>query len=443
MKRIVLLYLLCLPWSLQAVEKPNIVLILADDLGYGDIGCYGSKVNLTPHLDRLAAEGIRFTDFHSNGPMCTPTRAALLTGLYQHRFGREFENALSGHVGSGGGLPLEAFTLAEALKPLGYATGMFGKWHLGYAAPFLPTRQGFDEFRGFLTGDGDHHSHIDRAGYEDWWHNEKIEMERGYSADLITRHSIDFMERHKNQPFFLYVPHQVIHFPWQGPEDPPHRAKGKDYEKDKWGIIPDRSNVSPHVKAMVEALDRSTGEIIATLKRLNLDRKTFVFFCSDNGGYIRYSGGFEHISSMGPLRGQKGDVFEGGHRVPAIAWWPGHIKPGVNGQTVMTFDLFPTLLPLAGGNAPALDGADLAPVLFQSATLAQRTLFWRMGRQSAARRESWKLVVQDQGVPMLFNLDDDLGETKDLSGTETGMMRQLQDALAQWEKEVTPKTKGR
>jgi arylsulfatase A-like enzyme len=375
--------------------------------------------------------------------MCTPTRAALLTGLYQHRFGREFESALAGHVGSTNGLPLEAFTLAEALKELGYATGMFGKWHLGFALPLSPTRQGFGEFRGLLSGDGDHHSHVDRSGFEDWWHNEKIEMESGYTADLITRHSIDFIERHKDRPFFLYVPHLLIHFPWQGPEDPPHRVKGTDYTNDKWGIIPDRSNVSPHVKSMVEALDRSTGAIIAALKRLNLDRKTFVLFCSDNGGYIRYAGGFERISSNGPLRGQKTDVFEGGHRVPAIAWWPGRIRPGVSKQTVMTFDLFPTLLPLTGGKAPALDGTDLAPVLFRGAALAPRSLFWRMDQQRAVRRGPWKLVVQDRRAPMLFNLDDDLGETNDLAGRRTGTVQELRKALDEWEKEVVPGSKGR
>lgn len=176
-------------------EQPNIILIVADDLGYGDIGCYGNKKNRTPHLDRLAAEGMRFTDFHSNGPMCTPTRAALLTGLYQHRFGRAFESALSYKAHRDRGLPLEARTIADVLKPAGYATAMYGKWHLGYGPPFVPTRQGFDEFRGLLTGDGDHHSHISRSGNEDWWADEEIDMEDGYTAELITQHSIDFVQR--------------------------------------------------------------------------------------------------------------------------------------------------------------------------------------------------------------------------------------------------------
>ncbi|MBM4075020.1 MAG: N-acetylgalactosamine-6-sulfate sulfatase, partial [Planctomycetes bacterium] len=305
-------------------DIPNIVLIVADDLGYGDLACYGGK-SKTPNLDRLAVEGIRFTDFHSNGPMCSATRTALLTGLYQHRFGREFEGAL-GHEPHLG-LPLNAVTLPELLKPSEYSSAIFGKWHLGNRPPLFPTQQGFDEFRGLVTGDGDHHSHIDRQGQEDWWNGEKVEMETGYTADLITNHSVRFIEQNRDRPFFLYVPHLAIHFPWQGPKDPSHRKQGKDYSDDKWGRIRDRKNVAPHVNGMIESLDQSVGKIIATLKRLHLEENTFVFFTSDNGGYIHYANEFQKISSNGRLRGQKGELYEGGHRVPAIAWWPTRIAP--------------------------------------------------------------------------------------------------------------------
>ncbi len=377
-------------------EHPNFVVILADDLGYGDLGSYGSEVNRTPHIDRLAAEGLRFTDFHSNGPMCTPTRAALLTGRYQQRFGPRFERALSGRTARDQGLPLGAVTIAEALKEAGYATGIYGKWHFGYQAPYLPTRQGFDEFRGLLSGDGDHHTHVDRSGNPDWWHGEAIATEEGYTADLITRHSSAFIERHRDEPFFLFVSHLAIHFPWQGPDDPPHRVAGRDYWNDKWGMIPDEDNVAPHVKAMVEALDESVGDIVATLRRLDLERRTLVFFTSDNGGYRHYAHRFHNISSNGPLRGQKTDVFEGGHRVPAIARWPGRIRPGVCDHTVMTFDLFPTLLSLAGrATGPDLDGVDISALLFDGAELAPRTLFWRMRRHRAVWRGPWKLVSVD------------------------------------------------
>ena len=271
---------------------------------------------MTPNIDALAASGLRFTDFHSAGPMCSPTRAAMLTGQYQQRFGSIFDKALSGMDHQDRGLPHEAVTLAELLKQHGYATGCFGKWHLGYQPPWLPTSQGFDVFRGLGSGDGDFHSHIDRSGNEDWWHNNQIEMVEGYTTDLLTQYSIDFIEAHHKQPFFLYVPHLAIHFPWQGPHDPPHRIKGKDYEPDKWGIIPDPGNVAPHVKAMVESLDESVGAIVAELKKRKLDDNTLVIFTSDNGGYLTYGENFKNISSNGALRGQKTQLYEGGHRVP-------------------------------------------------------------------------------------------------------------------------------
>jgi len=271
-----------------------------------------------PVGDRLAAGGLRFTDFHSNGSMCTPTRAAMLTGQYQHRFGRKFDGPLSGEITRDHGLPHEAITIAEVLKKNGYATGMFGKWHLGYIPPWLPTSQGFDEFRGLGSGDGDHHTHIDRWGREDWWHNNQLDMQTGYTADLLTQYSVDFIEQHQDEPFFLYVPHLAIHFPWQGPNDPPHRTKGHDYGDDKWGIIPDPSNVGTHVKAMVESIDKSVGQIMAKLKQLDLHKNTLVIFTSDNGGYLNYGEKYQNISSNGPLRGQKGTLYEGGHRVPMI-----------------------------------------------------------------------------------------------------------------------------
>jgi arylsulfatase A-like enzyme len=420
-----------------AADKPNLVVILADDLGYGDLGSYGSKQNRTPNLDRLAKEGLRFTDFHSNGPMCSPTRAALLTGLYQHRFGRAFESALGGAAGSKGvGLPLEVDTLAERLKRAGYVTGIFGKWHLGTAPPLLPAFQGFDEFRGLVTGDGDHHTQMDRAGGQDWWNGDRIETEKGYTTDLITRHSVRFIEKNKDRPFFLYVPHLAIHFPWQGPSDPPHRFGGKNYEPDKWGVIPDRANVAPHVKAMVEALDASVGTIVETLRRLKLEKNTLVVFTSDNGGYIDYAGGFRNISSNGPLRGQKTDVYEGGHRVPAVAWWPGRIRPGVTDQTAMTFDLTVTILALAGVPAGGLDGVNLDGVLFERKPLRERTLFWRIRQEKAARRGPWKLVKIDKQPAELFHLQEDVGEQRDLAASRTQEALRLSEELEAWEKTV-------
>jgi len=423
---------------------PNIVLIVADDLGYGDLACYGNKKNRTPHLDRLAARGMRLTDFHANGPTCTPTRAALLTGRYQNRFGPIFEGPLSYKTNYDQGLPVTAITIADALKRAHYATAMFGKWHLGYRPPYVPTRQGFDLFRGLLTGDGDHHTHISRSGNEDWWYNEQLAMETGYSADLITRHSVDFIARHQDGPFFLYVAHLAIHFPWQGPDEPGFRRKGHDYwNLTKLGPHPP-GTVGPVVRSMVEAVDQSVGTIVATLQRLHLADRTFVFFTSDNGGYLDYAGRFrDEISSNGPLRGQKGDVFEGGHRVPAIAWWPGRIRPGtITSATTMTMDLMPTCLDAAGLLTPSnprggrLDGTSLMPVLLEKDSLAPRTLFWRAGKKRAVRSGPWKLVVLGDEHPLLFNLASDVSETRNLVRQQPAVVKRLNDALARWEQDV-------
>ena len=418
---------------------PNFVVILADDLGYGDLGCYGSRIR-TPHLDRLASDGIRFTDFHSNGAMCTPTRAALLTGRYQQRFGNAFEGPLSGETQRDVGLPLAAVTIAEALKPLGYATAMHGKWHLGYQAPFLPTRQGFDQFVGLTSGDGDHHSHVDRSGNADWWRDEQLRPEQGYTADLLTRHSCKFIERNCDQPFFLYVPHLAIHFPWQGPNDPAHRAKGVDYAEDKWGVLEDPKNVRPHVQAMIEALDQSVGTIVHTLQRLGLRENTFVLFLSDNGGYLSYGDTHDNISSNGPLRGQKGDLFEGGHRVPAIACWPNHIEPGVCDEAIMTFDIFPTLLELATGQPETrseLDGTSFASVLTGAVTKPDRTLFWRANGSFAVRHGDWKLVAYRGRPPLLFDLRTDVGERTNLANEQQDRVRELSNSYTLWAADVT------
>lgn len=427
-----------------ASPQPNIVLIVADDLGYGDLGCYGSTINQTPNLDRLASEGMRFTDFHSNGPMCSPTRAALLTGLYQNRFGRRFEAALSGK-NRDPGLPLEVVTIAELLRDAGYATACFGKWHLGYEPPWLPVNQGFDQYCGLLSGDGDFHTQIDRLGNEDWWHNDKLAAEAGYTTDLITKHGVNFIKQHQDEPFFLYLPHLAVHFPWQGPDDPPHRKAGTEYLQDKWGIIPDRANIRPHLLAMIESLDAGVGEIIKTLEELKLSDNTLVFFTSDNGGYLDYRGGFKNISEMGPLRGQKTEVYEGGHRVPTIAWWPGKIAPSVCKETTMTFDLFPTFAKLAGVSPEAIgdcDGIDLTPLLFEQQPVAPRTLFWRIHTRKAVREGRYKLCLLPNQPPELYDLSIDLGETQNIAPDHPELLQQLKRKLATWEQSVDQSAKS-
>ncbi len=423
--------------SKRSKNAPNFVFILADDLGYGDLACYGHPRNKTPHIDKLAEEGLKFTDFHANGPMCSPTRAALLTGQYQNRFGRPFESALSAkspHIG----LPANAVTIPQILKKAGYATGMYGKWHLGYQPPHMPTDFGFDDFRGLLTGDGDHVSHVSRSGAEDWYHNENVEMEEGYSSELVTKHSIDFMRKNSGKPFFLYVAHLAIHFPWQAPGEEAHRVVGKDYwSLEKLGPHPE-GQVGPIVQAMVEAVDASVGAIMAALHELGLDDNTFVFFTSDNGGYLEYAGKFRgELSSNAPCRGEKGEVWEGGHREPAIAWWPGRIKPGTTTrETAVTMDMLPTYAELADVAVPdGVDGMALTPLLFDGKPLPERDVFWRMRENRAVRRGPWKLVAQGKNV-RLFNLDDDVGERKDLSAQKPALVQGLLAALEAWERDV-------
>lgn len=422
-------------------QKPNIIFIMIDDLGYGDIGCYGSTINKTPNIDKLAKGGVRFTDYHSNGPMCTPTRASLMTGMYQHRFGQKFESAISGKTDYNDGLPLEAYTIPEALQKAGYVTGMYGKWHLGYQPPFLPANQGFDEFIGLGSGDGDHHTHIDRSGRKDWWDKNEQKMEAGYSTDLITDHSINFIQRHKNTPFFLYVAHLSIHFPWQGPNDPPHRQEGIDYANDKWGIIPDKNNVSPHVKAMVESIDRGIGKMTATLENLGLAENTLVIFTSDNGGYSDYAGSFFNISSNGPLRGQKTEVWEGGHRVPFIAYWPGKIRAGdKSDELVMTMDMFPSFAQLAQVQLPQdhkFDGLNILPHLLEKKPLPKRSVCWKMDNEKAIRKGQWKLVMLGDYSPELYDLLNDIGETTNVASQKSDVVKELMNEYQMWEKDVT------
>jgi len=424
--------------------RPNIVFIMIDDLGYGDLGCYGSKDNYTPNIDLLADEGLLLTDYHSNGATCSPTRAALMTGRYQYHYGERFEGPLSATRNDSidDGLPEDAYTIAEALNDNGYVTGMYGKWHLGAKPPLLPVNQGFDDFVGLSYGDGDHFTHIDRLGNEDWWHNDSLKMEKGYSVDLITDHSTDFIKKNKDKPFFLYVSHLAIHFPWQGPKDPPHRVVGRDFRNDKWGIIPNKKNVRPHVKGMIESIDASVGKIINTLKELNLEKNTLVILTSDNGGYIEYkSGGFENISNNGVLRGQKGTVYEGGHRVPFIAYWPGTINAGkISNEIVMTMDMYPSFLELAKINSTsfkALDGKNILPVLLKNKKAPKRSVFWKIKENRAIRDGNYKLVMIGQKEPELFDLSVDIGENENLSLKKPAIVRKMKSLYKKWEINAT------
>ncbi|MHC4680143.1 MAG: sulfatase-like hydrolase/transferase [Planctomycetota bacterium] len=418
----------------EPTRKPNIILILADDLGYGDLGCYGNTDITTPSLDALAMRGMRFTDFHSNGAMCSPTRAALLTGRYQQRCG--IESVLSSKRDRERGLPLAETTFAAVFRDAGYATAIFGKWHLGYTSEFSPLRHGFDQFRGFVAGGLDYHSHIDRSGRPDWRRNDQLEPDEGYTTDLLTDYGIRFIEENKDRSFCLYMPYQAVHFPFQGPRDKADRVTGGDYWSDaKYGSRKDRKAA---YKEMVESLDHNIGRIVSTLRRLQLQENTFLFFTSDNGAY-------SWVGRNSPCSGQKGSLLEGGHRVPAIAYWPGIIRPGVvSDQTLMTIDLFPTMAAMSAVELPMgimLDGVDFGSILTGRGTVPDRMVFFRTSQEGAVRRGPWKLLIKrtKKNVPaQLFNLEEDIGERHDLAKRHPGIAQELAISFDAWEEQVAP-----
>lgn len=403
---------------------PNVILIMADDLGYGDLGCYGSTTIATPHLDSLAARGIRLTDFHSNAPVCTPTRAALLTGKYQQRSGLEGVIYVKGETRQVG-LDTTVLTLAKRMRHKGYATGIMGKWHLGYKPEYNPVHHGFDTFYGYTSGNIDYHSHYDNASIYDWWHNLDTIREEGYVTDLITRHAVDFIEQHRREPFFLYVAHEAPHVPFQGRDDPAFRsADTTDY----FGPVADKSRA---YREMIEVMDEGVGAIMQALRTNGLEENTIVIFVSDNGAVAKYG-------DNGGLNGQKGTLLEGGHRVPAIVYWKGKITPRTSSATVMSMDIFPTVVALTNEGkmrSESLDGVDFSGVLLQQDTLPERPLYWRYRKQKAVRRGPWKLLITGADTA-LYQLTQDLAETTDLSSDQPAITQELSALLDRWEQEV-------
>jgi arylsulfatase A-like enzyme len=398
-------------------SPPNFVLIMADDLGYGDLGCYSAPDIKTPHLDALAAGGARLTQFYVSCPVCSPTRAGLLTGRYQQRCG--ITGVLTTKTRADGMDPSE-ITMADMLKGAGYATGIFGKWHLGYAPERGPTKQGFDVHRGFIAGNVDYFAHIDNTGKHDWWHNGEEITEEGYLTTLITDHAIRFMEENRERPFLLYVPHGAPHSPYQGPGDADTAGKRPGGGREKY-------------VEMVEAIDDEVGRIVASLRRLGLERDTLVIFLSDNGGTGK-------AGRNDPLSGTKGTLLEGGIREPFIANWPGTIAPSQTIDDVaISLDILPTFLDAANTQAPAgrsLDGVSLLPLLTGQERLGERTLFWGYKDHRAVRKGDWKLLIRGDDPPKLFNLEDDIAEKSDLSAQQPKRVQALTEALRAWEKDV-------
>ena len=409
----------------ESVRKPNIILIMADDLGYGDVGCYGNDLINTPDIDALAQGGMRFVDYHSNCPVCSPTRAALLTGRYQQRAGIDGVVTAANHRDTG--LSLDEVTFAEVLKSDGYRTAIFGKWHVGYSPEFNPVNQGFDEFIGYVSGNVDYVSHIDQVGIEDWWKQDKLVPENGYVTDLVTQHGLDFIKRYKNNPFCLYLAHESPHYPYQGPDDPPDRTVGNPQPTQG-----SRQDKRAAYKEMIESMDKGLGEIVKAVKEEGLLNDTFIFFCSDNGS--------TGPGSAGPLRGKKGTLWEGGTRVPAIAYWPGKIEAGsTTSERVVSMDLFPTFLSIAGYSKPVdldFDGIDFSSVLFQKNKLPERDLYFRFQKYRAVMSGPWKYHY-DGNEHYLFNLEKDLGEKENLAKLCPEKLQELMNNYHVWEKEVT------
>jgi arylsulfatase A-like enzyme len=402
--------------------QPNIVLILADDMGYADFGLQGCKDVPTPHIDSLAAKGIRFTDGYVSCPVCAPTRAGLMTGRYQQRFGFETNPGPEAYADENFGLPRAETTMAERLKSAGYATGMVGKWHLGYKRELQPTERGFDEFFGFLSGANNYLSDKRRgASRNPILRGSREVQERDYLTDAFGREAVAFIERHHDNPFFLYLAFNAVHAPLEPPEESLQRFAGiKDDKRRTFA-------------AMLAALDDNVGRVLEALRRKNLEENTIIVFLSDNGGPTPQT-----TASNLPLRGVKGQVFEGGIRVPFIAQWKGRWPAGrVERRPVIQLDVAPTLLAAAGvevEKTPAFDGVDLGPYLSgKIAAPPHEVLFWRFNNQHAVRRGEWKLVrTRSDDKAHLYNLADDIGETIDLADRETGKHKELEAAWAEW-----------
>lgn len=404
--------------------RPNVVLIITDDVGYGDFGSYGAPDVKTPNIDGLAKAGVRLTDFYANGATCTPTRTGLIAGRYQQRFALEAPLSSTGTADSERGLPVTGRSLPQLLKNNGYATALVGKWHLGWLDQFSPNAHGFDYFFGFKSGFTDYYQHTDGNGRPDLFENERPVEVAGYMTDLITERSVRFIEQNRGRPFFIDVAYNAAHWPYQLPGAP---SVARDHAR-HLGPFDDSTNERADYVAILEHADRGIGQILEALDRLGLRENTIVIFTNDNGG--------EWLSRNAPLFQFKGSVWEGGIRVPAIVRWPGRIPAGtVSGQVAVTMDLTATILAATGTTAPAetrLEGIDLLPVLERRAPEAERTLFWRVTGQRAVRSGDWKLIF-DHGRAMLFNLRADIGEREDLIGRRSDVARRLRPLLAAWE----------
>lgn len=433
----------------QESRKPNIIFIHADDLGYGDLSCYGQKKFRTPNLDRMAAEGTRFTQYYSGSTVCAPSRCALMTGFHM------------GHawIRGNGDIPLrpEDVTVAEVMKTAGYTTGVMGKWGLGREETTgLPGKQGFDESFGFLNHQHPHRQYTDHL----WKNGEKIAVdpEKDFANDLVTRASLDFIRKSKGGPFFLYLAYSTPHAEIRVPEDSLNEFKGKFPEKpfvneaaDKRVAGGYRSQPTPRATfaAMVTRLDRDVGRVLALLKELGIDDDTAVFFSSDNGPHKEGGADPSFFESAGPLRGIKRDLYEGGIRVPMIVRWPGKVKPGsVSDQVWAHWDFLPTAASIAGAKAPeGIDGISMLDALLGKPQKDHEYLYWEFferGYDQAARFGDFKAVRHGvEGLLELYNLKSDLSESTNVADKHPDVTAKIEACLktARTDSERWPRVK--
>lgn len=434
----VVLAVVPLAQSPQAI-RPNVLLIIADDMGYGDIGAYGATDTRTPNLDRLASEGVRLTDFYANAPVCTPTRAALMTGRYQQRLMLERPLASVG-ADLEAVLPVTGRSVPQLLKDAGYRTALIGKWHLGYKPESGPRAHGFEYFWGFLSGYLDWYTHVRGDGQHDVWENETPVQAQGYFHHETTRRAVAEIDRSvlDGRPFFLEVAYGAPHWPFQLPTVPSVAERRNN------SMTPDPSDPNAATRAdyvaIMEDFDAEIGRLLARLSHHGVERDTLVIFMSDNGG--------EWLSRNSPLFHRKDTVWEGGVRVPAILRWPARLPRGrVSGQVGITMDISASVVAAAGATRPDLgfEGLDLVNLLATGRT-QERELMWRVIRpgvqQRAVRAGDFK-YVEDGGLRFLFNVRTDPAEREDLTGREPSRVRTLRERLAVWEAEVDGEARRR
>lgn len=402
-----------------AQDRPNIIVILADDLGYGDLGVQGARDVSTPNIDRLAAGGVRMTDFYANHPTCAPSRAGLLLGKYQQRFGF-YSNPARGAQASYG-MPKSEMTLPERLKKVGYATAMVGKWHLGWSPENRPNARGFDSFYGFLEGAFAYTADAPSGGKNPLRNDLPTAMPE-HTTEAFTKEAVDFIDQHKDKPFFIYASYNAVHAPLQTTQAYLDRVKDEPN--------PDRRKYL----AMLMALDDGVGEIVKALDRNGLRRKTLIVFTSDNGGPT-----WQTTSSNGPLNGVKVTTLEGGIRVPTIFSWPGVVPEGRTSATVgIGMDITATALAAAKVKSDGLDGVDLMPYLKGQRTGdAHRQLFWASPQYSALREGHWKLV-EAEGEFLLFDLKSDIGEHHDLAAAQPQRLHRMKAHFEAWSAAMSP-----